>query len=98
MPSIDDIRAAVAHTVPHYDIKEVYLYGSYARGEQTEQSDIDLRLLCGRDITFSELLDIQESLENKLGIDLDIATASPEQMRPSFYNRIKRDEVLLYVA
>lgn len=62
IPSIDGIRFAVARTVPPYDVKEAYLYGSYVRGEQTEQSDIDLRLLCGREITLAELLDIQESL------------------------------------
>lgn len=98
MPSIDGIRTAVMCTVPRYDIKEVYLYGSHARGEQTDASDIDLRFLCGDGITFSELLDVQEALENELGINLDIATAPPDQMRPSFYNHIKHDEVLLYVA
>ena len=98
MPSIEDIRAAVARTAPRYDVGEVYLYGSYARGEQTADSDIDLRLLCGETLSFSQLLDMQEELEEDLGIPLDIATASPDQMRPSFYERIQRDEVLLYVA
>lgn len=98
MPSIDDIRAAVARVLPDYDVCEAYLYGSYARGDQSEDSDVDLRLLCGSDMTFAQLLDIQESLESALGLSLDIATAPPSQMRPRFYNRIKADEVLLYVA
>ena len=98
MPSIEDIRNAVVQTVSRYDIEEVYLYGSYARGDQTEESDVDLRFLCGATMSFSQLLDIQEELERELGTGLDIATAPPEQMRASFYNRIKDEEVLLYVA
>lgn len=70
----------------------------YARGNQTDASDIDLRFLCGEGVTFSQLLDIQEALEAELGKPLDIATAPPGQMRPSFYNRIVQDEAPLYVA
>ncbi len=70
----------------------------YARGNQTDASDIDLRFLCGEGVTFSQLLDIQEALEAELGKPLDIATAPPGQMRPSFYNRIVQNEVSLYVA
>lgn len=90
----DAVRAAVAP----YDVREAYLYGSYARGDQTDDSDIDLRFLCGRDIDFGQLHDIQKEIESQLGKPVDIATAPPDQMRKSFYNRIKRDEVMLYAA
>lgn len=98
MISIDDIQNAIAFVLPNYDVSEAYLYGSYARGEQTQGSDVDIRLMCGKSMTFSQLYDIQEKLEEYLGLPFDIATAPPGQMRPSFYNRIKDDEVLLYVA
>ena len=98
MPTIDDIRDALARVLPLVDVREAYVYGSYARGSQTDSSDIDLRFLCGKDIGFADLLDIQESLERILGRRLDIATAPPDQMRPSFYRRIAREEVPLYVA
>ena len=92
------IKSAVVAAVAPYDVQEAYLYGSYARGEQSEDSDIDLRFLCGRNIDFGQLSDIQKELESALGKHVDIATAPPDQMRKSFYERIRRDEVMLYAA
>ena len=91
-------KARVECELEGYDIREAYLFGSYARGDQTPDSDIDLRFLCGSDITFGQLYDIQLALEKRLGKGLDIVTAPPTQMRPRFYDRIKRDELLLYAA
>ena len=92
------IKEIVVSVIEPYDIREVYLYGSYARGVESETSDVDLRFLCGETMNFSQLLDIQLQLESELKLPVDIATAPPEQMRPSFYNRIRQDEVKLYVA
>ncbi|WP_139651206.1 nucleotidyltransferase family protein [Raoultibacter phocaeensis] len=96
MVDIVVIGDVLSDVLKDYDIREAYVYGSYARGDQSDESDIDLRFLCGEDMSFAQLLDIQKELENRLGKSLDIATAPPHQMRPSFYNRIKEDEVLLY--
>lgn len=98
MPTQEYMRETLSDVLRDYDIREAYVYGSYARGEQTEQSDIDLRFLCGSTMNFATLLDIQEELERRFGKSLDIATSPPSEMRPSFYNRIKQDEVLLYAA
>ncbi|MEG0322784.1 MAG: nucleotidyltransferase domain-containing protein [Raoultibacter sp.] len=92
------IATALLDVLKNYDIQEAYLYGSFARGDQSDDSDIDLRFLCGESINFAQLYDIQIELENRLGRPLDIATAPPGQMRSSFYNHIKEDEVLLYAA
>lgn len=40
--SIDEIAAAVKPIAEKYGIDKVLLFGSYARGEATEKSDIDL--------------------------------------------------------
>ena len=40
--AIDEIREKVTPIAKKYDIKEVYLFGSYARGEADENSDVDL--------------------------------------------------------
>ena len=95
---INTIEKAVAGALAGYDVREAYLYGSFARGEQTADSDIDLRFLCGRDIDFIQLNDIQRNLERMLGRKVDIATAPPDQMRRSFYERIRKDEVKLHAA
>lgn len=40
--SISEIKARIAPVAQKYGLKAVYLFGSYARNEATEHSDIDL--------------------------------------------------------
>ena len=40
--TIDEIREKVKPIAEKYGIEKVWLFGSYARGEATEESDVDL--------------------------------------------------------
>ena len=40
--TLDEIKATVAKVAPEYDVVRVALFGSYADGNQTKNSDIDL--------------------------------------------------------
>ena len=93
-----NIAAVVTDVVRKYDISEVYLFGSYARGEQTPQSDIDLRFVCGPSITFGDLYDISLELETRLCAQVEIVTNPLEKMRSRFRDCIMKDEVQLYEA
>ena len=42
----DDIASALGDVLAHYDVREAYLLGSFAREEQSPSSDIDLRFVC----------------------------------------------------
>ena len=46
--TIDDIRRIAAPVASAHGVKSMRLFGSYARGQATEQSDIDLRIECGK--------------------------------------------------
>ena len=41
---IEEIAERVRPIAEKYNIDKVYLFGSYARGEATEESDVDLRI------------------------------------------------------
>ena len=98
MPTKETIQKVVRDVVKEYDIKEAYLFGSYARGEETPQSDIDLRFLCGKTLRIQDLYHIEKELEKKLGKSIEIISAPPKELRPRFYKRIKEDEVMLYAS
>ena len=98
MLTIDHIAKVLESVVASYDVRAVYLFGSFARGEAGPQSDIDVRLECGPGIDYADLLDIQESLEERLARPVEIVTNPLEFMRPAFRKRVQRDEVLLYAA
>lgn len=81
-----------------YDVSEAYLFGSFARGEQRPDSDIDLRLVCGNTVTFGALYELSHELEKELGRKVDLVTNPPEHMRPAFRKSIKQEEIRLYVS
>ena len=98
MISLDYISSAVSRVLTQYDVSEAYLFGSFARGEQTPDSDIDLRLVCGNAMTFGTLYELSHELERELGRKVEIVTNPPEHMRPAFRKSIKQEEIRLYVS
>lgn len=98
MISFDYISSAVSRVLAQYDVREAYLFGSFARGEQTPNSDIDLRLVCGNTMTFGTLYELSHELERELGRKVDIVTNPPEHMRLAFRKSIEQDEVRVYEA
>ena len=93
--TIENIRATVAALARKYGAERVYLFGSFARGDMTENSDIDLRIDKGsiRGLALAGLL---VELEDALGRSVDlIPTGSLDQ---KFLSAIREDEVLLYEA
>jgi len=57
-----------------YQIKEIKIFGSYAKGEQKESSDIDIIVDFEETPTFIEFIKIQEELERLLGVKVDLLT------------------------
>lgn len=98
MISPTDISTAASRVLAQYDVSEAYLFGSFARGEQTPDSDIDLHLICGNTMTFGALYELSHELEKELGRKVDIVTNPPKHMRPPFRKSIDQDEVRIYEA
>ena len=96
MISPSDISTAVSRVLARYDVREAYLFGSFARGEQAPDSDIDLRLVCGNTMTFGTLYELSLELEKELGRKVDIVTNPLRHMRPAFRKSIEQDEVRIY--
>ena len=93
IPSVSDIRAIVDPIARAYGAERIFLFGSYARGEATPESDIDLRIDKGtiRGLRFAGLLG---DLEDALGKHVDLI--STNGMDEAFRRSIAREEVLLY--
>ncbi len=93
-----DIAEAIARVLKGYDVKAAYVFGSTARGDAHPDSDIDLRLECGPSMTYGTLYEISQALDAALGCKVEIITNPLQHMRPSFRERIAKDEVLVYEA
>jgi predicted nucleotidyltransferase len=53
-----------------YDIHGVYLFGSYANGEQTEESDIDVAIILNEKVDFDKDFEIFKEAQN-FNLDLE---------------------------
>ena len=99
--SILEIQAAIIPILQAYQIKAAFLYGSYARGEATWKSDIDLRL----DIAGSKALrhwnigGLFIALKTALHCQIDLTTAPLEDITDEYFREtLQRDEIKIYDA
>jgi predicted nucleotidyltransferase len=74
-----------------YGIITLGVFGSYARGEETELSDVDIVLVTETPDLFN-IVHIKEDLEKKLCLPVDIVRLR-EKMNPFLKKRIKREAV-----
>lgn len=84
--TIKQIKQRIKTIVEKQHIKDVYLFGSYARGEATRDSDIDIYCGKGDADTLWKRSALQEEFEEALGKEVDIVTIGsqiPELFRQS---------------
>lgn len=89
-----------------HQLTQVVLYGSYARGGQTAESDIDIALfLEGPDSEqlHEKMTDLAVDYELELGITLSIVTIDNEQYRQwkdtlPYFQNIGREGIVLWTA
>ncbi len=56
-------------------ILALYLFGSRARHEETEQSDVDVGVLFQQEQTLRDVLLLEDALERRLGVKVDLVDA-----------------------
>ena len=90
--SLDEIALRVRPVAEKYRLKAVYVFGSYARGEATEDSDVDLLI----DDTGSGLRGLaygglcyalQEALEKEISFVLTGSLEGPYRVKSDVYFR-----------
>ena len=92
--SVDEIKENVAPICRRYGIKRAYLYGSYARNEATEHSDVDIRIEKGSLRGLFALSGFRLDIVDALQKNVDVISQLPD--RKEFLDSVKRNEVLLY--
>ncbi len=56
----------------NFKVKSIGIFGSYAREEQTEKSDIDLLVEFEAPVGFFKFIELEEHLSEKLGAKIEI--------------------------
>ena len=71
MPTIDEIKEKTNDIFKMYPIKKVTVFGSYAKGTQTPESDIDF-LIRDSHISVLTVANIREQLATTLDKNIDL--------------------------
>lgn len=92
--TIKQIKERIKPIMDKHGIEEVYLFGSYARGEANSNSDVDIYCSTGDLKTFANDIDFEEELEDALGKKVDIVTIGSE-MHWYFRQQLEKDLIKL---
>ena len=72
-----------------YKVKSIAIFGSYARNEQKETSDIDILVEFYKTPDLIEFVDLKYYLENILGIKVDLVTKNA--LHPMIREEVLKD-------
>ena len=86
-----DIKDSIIALAKHYDLSKVILFGSRARGDNRERSDIDLAISGGNYVEFA--LAVDEVVPTLLMFDVVVMD---EFLSAELREAVEKDGILLY--
>ena len=92
--TIHQIQSIVSPIAKEHGVSSVALFGSYATGTATADSDVDLKIEKGRLRSLFQISGLRLELEDALHVPVDLITS--ESSDRAFLASIAKDEVLLY--
>ena len=102
--TVEQIRKLITPVALKYNLPAVYIFGSYARGDATDDSDIDI-LVDRTGTNLKSLFDmggLYNDLNEVLGKQIDLITTaaleqkSTKERTPWFYKNLNDEKVKIY--
>jgi predicted nucleotidyltransferase len=91
----EELFALVKPIADKYQIREIYLFGSYARGEADEESDLDFLVYGGDKFKRTMIFAFAEELREILKKDVDVFEIHEVNQESDFYKTILKERVLV---
>ncbi len=90
---LNTLEALRSELEARHKVKEISLFGSFVRGQQTDASDVDVLVEFAPDATFFDLVRLAMFLEETLQRHVDVVPK--DSLRPEIRDAILRERVLL---
>ncbi len=91
---IEELKDIIAPIAEQHGVESVSLFGSYANGSASANSDVDLKIEKGQLRSLFQLCSFRLAIEDALKTSVDLVTS--ESSDRAFLSAIAREEVLLY--
>lgn len=88
-----DVEAAVKELLNRYNAEYALLFGSYARGEETEDSDIDVLVFGGENFKKSNIFAFAEDLRKITGKSVDAFEICEVDRSTPFYDSVMKEGI-----
>jgi len=94
--TIDEIKNILIPIIEPYPINRVILFGSYARGEASECSDVDLIIDSEGRLNAFDYFGIIGMIVKKMPIKVDVFELDEVKKPSSIYNNINKEGIIIY--
>ena len=96
MLSIEEIISYIIPVIKKYPIEKVILFGSYARGDASDTSDVDLVVESGGKMRNSKIFTLGGELLVALPVRVDVYDILEIKESSPLYNSIREDGIVIY--
>jgi predicted nucleotidyltransferase len=86
---LDTLKALKPELAARFKVQEIGLFGSFVRGEQNAESDIDLVVDLNNDADLFDLIRLGNFLEERLHRKVDVGTR--RSLRPEIREQVMRE-------
>ena len=96
--TLDEIREIAVPIAKRHQLRQLSLFGSYARGEATTQSDLDFWADVPDGFGMFQMSALQDDLENAFHKQIDVVTPGmlDDSLSTDLARNMLEDEVILY--
>ena len=88
------IKQQIAEYFKTQPVLKAWLFGSYARGEEREDSDVDILIQPEKSVGLFKLSGMHLDLQDMLHMDVDLVTE--KGLLPFARKSVDRDKILIY--
>ena len=92
--SREEIETALVSILGKYGVRKIGLFGSYARGEELTDSDLDVLVEFEKRQSLLTLVRIERELSEHIGVKVDLLTE--QAISPYLVERIKAELKVIY--
>ena len=94
--TIDEIKRRFLPVTRKYDIAEAFLFGSYARGDATKDSDVDFYVKTGKLKSGWDIGGIWYDTEKAMNKKIDIVYADQTEIDKEFEEEMRKNLIKIY--
>ena len=91
--TVSEIQSIVFKLAQKYGAQRFFLFGSYARGEANENSDLDFLVFGGENFKPTMIFSLAEDLRDVLKKDVDVYEITEINKDSDFYHTIMKERL-----